>query len=327
MLVKFAIEADAIDNSASAPAHVKRLLKQWAYCGVLVYPPVRDVSIQRRLDELDQQPRKVWSEAWRKILKSKRNMYRSYPMDEGNFTWDDIMKCEDLAGYDEMFEVAILEDVRATVLNIPEGEAKYCHNVEVLRLPDLDMSIEFERSESRSMDRIRINKPVEDLWRERFQRLAEHSHEIAIVDSYALRDNAIQGTAKLLALLDRDSRGCDVTLYASPPTELTEDAESIRRKLLYTVRQLNEGGIRSLVVRLHPEDDFRIYAHDRHVRFDRNVLQIGRGIRVFRYETVREATDLGYIVLKEGSVEGKENDLDKKAYCIATFSIPVGSMR
>ena len=273
MLVKFAIEVDAIDNSASAPAHVKRLLKQWAYCGVLVYPPVRDVAIQRRLDGLDQKTRKVWREAWRQVLKSKMNMYRSSPMDEGDFTWDHIMKCEDLAGYDELFEVAILEEVRAAELDIPEGESKYCHDVEVVRLPDLDMSVEFERSESRGTDRIRINKPVENLWRERFQRLAEHSHEIVIVDSYALRDNDIPGTARLLGLLDRDSRGCEVTLYASPRTELPEDTESIRRKLLCTARQFNEGGIRSLAVRLHPEDDFRLYAHDRHIRFDRNVLQ------------------------------------------------------
>ena len=225
-----------------------------------------------------------------------------------------------------MFEVAILEEVRAAELDIPEGESKYCHDVEVVRLPDLDMSVEFERSESRGRDRIRINKPVENLWRERFQRLAEHSHEIVIVDSYALRDNDIPGTARLLGLLDRDSRGCEVTLYASPRTELPEDTESIRRKLLCTARQFNEGGIRNLAVRLHPEDDFRLYAHDRHIRFDRNVLQIGRGVRVFRHESVREATDLVHIVLKQGSVEGKENDLDKKAHSIATFNIPVGSL-
>ena len=56
------------------------------------------------------------------------------------------------------------------------------------------------------------------------------------------------------------------------------------------------------------------------------VLQIGRGVRVFRHESVREATDLVHIVLKQGSDEGKENDLDRKAHSIATFNIPVGSL-
>ena len=75
------------------------------------------------------------------------------------------------------------------------------------------------------------------------------------------------------------------------------------------VATLNSNGIKSVQVLLFQEADFRKYAHDRHIRFDRSVFRIGRGLRIFELPKVRESTDVDMIILQTGTREQKEVDL------------------
>ena len=305
MLVNFLIEPPAIDDNTNG-YHIKELRNKWERFGVLVHPSYSDGSLSRLSNEflkLDQETKGLWDDFWQEV---ENDPVR-------------FLRCRD------DFKVALISERRAGNEQIPNGASKYVRGIEAIRLTEVNLSNEFRKSEDISIKRIGIGERVTDLWQERFQQLARHAHEVVIVDEWAVRDNTIQELVRFLNLLEADSNGCDVEIYSSPKTERQEEVRAISDILSDCASQLSSYGINSIEVRLRPEDDFRLYAHDRHIRFDNRVIGVGRGLRVFQYETVREATDSSFWLLPSGTLEGKEKDLDEKAYRIADFCLPIGT--
>lgn len=332
MLIKFAFDIDTLDNSRKTSAHIKRFRKQWSYCGILVFPPFEDrMSIFARAASLERRPRQLWIKAWQEIAKNRKNNYRWLSaINEDSFNFDNLRSCDDLAKYSDRFEVAILQEQRADALAIPEGESRYCGRVEGIRLPEIDLSVEFERAEFIGKDRIRRNTLVETLWEERFRSFAQHSDEVAIVDPYALQNgDNIKGFFRFLDLLDGDSNRCKVTIYSKARGKLTnekthEKIPNIKRELTAGASLLTSGGISELEIRLYSENAFKRYAHDRHIRFNSNVFRIGRGMDIFNYAKVERATDVAHVVLPSGQNEHKEEDLMNNAPSTPFFPIPIG---
>ena len=315
MIVKFAIELDAINESIDK-SHINRVTKVWAYCGILVHPAC-DGSIERKIKEVkDQTIRKELTKHFKSARRKSKSGYRWLSSSNVQINWDD-----DLEKHEGKFEVAVLEATRADLfLEVPKGEGKYFGKVEGIRMCDIDQSEEFRYAEFLGSERIRKNKSINDLWDERFKSFAENSTEVVIVDQYAFRDDDFNGLIRFLSLLDRDSNGCNVTVYSTPSNQ----APNIEEKLRNNTSAFNGGGIDSIEVRLFLEREFKIYAHDRHIRFDRSVFHIGRGMRVFGPDAnglVKESTTVILVDLKTDKPEGKENDLDKKtsgarAFCL-----------
>ena len=329
MLLKFALEPDAIDNSTTQACN-NRLIEFWERFGVLVYPNPRDASIGARITNLQQGPQSRWQRTWTQVLRHSHR-YRYSPMSSGGeFTFSGIQELNDLARVDE-FEVAVLEETRALELDILEGEGKLFGDVEGVRLCDIDQSQKFQHSRRRSEEIVRIGKSVEDLWQERFQRFAQYSRNVVIFDRYAVRDDDnknIQGLFRLLDFLDRDANGCEITIYSSPEPAKNVDAEviSIRNLLGDKINGINGGGIKCVAVNLFRDDRFRRPGHDRHVRFDDNIFSIGIGVELFRYSNVRQAMDCTQTVLDLNKLEYRERSLDNDADAkIATFTVPIGT--
>ena len=108
MLVKFAMEIEAIDNSTTV-AHIKRLLETWERFGILVHPPRGDTSIIDRLKALNPATQKNWVSAWTTVVKNNGNAYRWDPIDGNTHHWEEIDTPDALADCQHKFEVAILE--------------------------------------------------------------------------------------------------------------------------------------------------------------------------------------------------------------------------
>ena len=329
MLVKFALEPDAIDNSTTQACN-NRLIQAWERFGVLVYPNPRDSFIKAIIANLRQGPQRRWQRTWAQVLRHPRRFRYSSEFDADDFAFSDIEGPRDLAQRHE-FEVAVLEETRALELDILDGDGKFFGNVEGVKLCDVDQSQKFQLSYQLSQEIIRINKPVDDLWQERFQRFAEYSQNIVIFDRFAVRDDAnqnISGLFRLIDLLDRDARGCNITIYSSPDPNINQQAavESIRNNLQSKSGGLNGSGIRSVEVRLFLDRIFRVPGHDRHIRFDDNIFSIGIGVELFRYGNVRQAMYCTQTVLDINRPEYRERRLDRDRNAhIATFIISVGA--
>ena len=326
MLVKFAIEPDAIDNSTTRACN-KRLIKAWEKFGVLVYPDFRDTSIMDIINNLDIGPRSRWQRTWEQIVRYRRRYRCSLSLDD-DFTFTNINEPNELAHHSE-FEVAVLEETRALELDIPEGESRPFGDVEGIRLCEIDQSDRFQRSEHLNDDIVRMNKSVEVLWQERFQRFAEFSDNIVIFDAYAVRDdnnNNISGLLRLLDFLERDSKGCKILIYSSPdPNNVNAEVASVRNQLEVKASGLNSGRIKSIEVRLFHFDRFRRPGHDRHIRFNDNIFSIGIGTELFHYPNVQQAMLCTQTVLEPGKPEYRERQLDNDRRAkIDAFPIPIG---
>ena len=304
MLLNFFIDPESIDDEINR-SHINALRNKWQLFGVLAHPSHSDGAfkdLRRRFAHLTQENRRLWNAAWQEI---ENDPVR-------------FLRCRDT------FQVALISKRLAGIEQIHDGDSKYVRGVEAIRLTQINDSREFTRAEDLSRQRISINERATDIWKERFQQLARHAREVVIVDEWAVRNNTIQGLLRFLQLLDGDCTGCEVIVYSSPETELQEEVNAISNRLGTWTSQLSTNGISRIEIRLRPEDDFRLYAHERHFRFDNRVLGIGRGLRIFQYVTVREATDSSFGLLSPGTREDKERDLDEKAYRLSDFCLPIG---
>ena len=196
MLVKFAIEPEAIDNSTTQ-ACANRLMTVWERFGILAYPDFNVIS-----NQIKQLPpgrsRRLWEVAWRRVSRNRHHYRHSYAVDD-DFTFSGINEPHQLAKRHE-FEIAVLEEARALEFEILEGEGKLFGDVEGVRLCDVDQSQKFRYSDRLNNDIVRINKSAEDLWQERFQRFAEYSKNIVIFDAYAVRDDRNQNIQGLFPI-------------------------------------------------------------------------------------------------------------------------------
>ena len=321
MLVQFAIETEAINNSTT-PAHIKRLLDKWERFGILVYPRRGDAALVNAISGLAPATRKYWMSTWEKVIKNNGKAYRWVPPDGTAFEWDKVDTPDALAMFVDELEVAVLEETRAAVLEIPDGESKFCGQVEGVRLWDIDISEKFSLSEALSSASIGVGESIKDVWSRRFQGFAAYSREVVVVDQYAARQNNIEGLLRLLKFLDRDTRSCRVTIYSSLSTS-GGDASLIESRIKAEAAQFSGKGIESVGVRVYRGMDFRKYAHDRHLRFDNCVFRIGRGVRIFEHSMLRDATDVHFVTVQPGTREQKEIDLEKFGTRVYKFRVSV----
>ena len=319
--MQFAIETEAINNSAT-PAHIKRLLDRWERFGILVYPRRGDTAVAKTIENLAPVPRKHWQSTWAKVMKNNGRAFRYVSSDGVVFDWERIDTPDALAASTNEFKVAILEETRAAVLEIPDGESRCCGQVEGIRLWDIDISEKFSCSETLSSAPIGIGESIRDTWIQRFRRLAAYSREVVVVDQYAARYNNTNGVLRLLRFLDRDTKNCRVTVYSSPDSP-GKGPQFLEAQIRAEIAKFSGNGIGSVSVHLFDESDFKKYAHDRHMRFDNSVVRIGRGLRIFEHPKVQEATDVDLLVLKPGTHEQKEMNLRNLGTMVHTFQVPV----
>lgn len=317
LLVQFAIETKAIDNSAT-PAHIARLLDRWGRFGILVYPRRGDPALTDRISKLPQTARKHWKTAWAKIAKNNGNAYRWVSTGGCVIEWNKVFTPESLASFDDEFEVAVLDESRAAALEVPDGEGRRCGKVEAIRLRDVDVSEEFSLSETLGSAPIDIGESTEDIWSRRFQRFAAHSRHVVVVDRYAVRN--LDGILRLLRWLNRDARRCRVTVYSCLDARVG-GARLIEGRVKAEVAPFSGRGLGSVGVRLFRDKDFRRYADDRHLRFDNSVFRIGRGMTIFERDLTRDATDVHFVVLPSGTRDKKETDLEQSGRMVHRFRV------
>ena len=286
MLVNFYIDPEAVDNDTNR-SHVRGLRRKWRTLGVLTHPSQDDggfKNIRRKFLHLDQSIQRIWARVWREI----ENDTTCYP------------RCKD------NFRVALVSETRAEGRQIDHGDSAYFqseslgNNVEWVRLTEVNDSKEFERAETLAMTPISSNQPVQRLWRDRFQSLANTSQDIVIIDRYTAVEsfycrNGAHGTDcelfRLLDLIEQDSRSCTVTVYSSCDAGRTRQnppaLEDLKDSLRSEIRNRDFQNIKSVTLYLPNNHNFSgSEARDRFIRFDCKVCDIGHGIDIFKGQNV-----------------------------------------
>ena len=315
MLTRFAIEPAAIVSSGSktqdqearieSRSRHKRLIQWWRSHGILIDPKKGPASVVSSLRNIDLDPgiRDLWSVAWKQMIDIRRIDSNGAGACDP-ISWSELESPYDFQSYRDMIELALVEPIRAAVLGLSDDgtSTQYysvtCCGIDVTKLLAFDLSREYARIDTLRHKSIPSGQKREVIWQERFAKLARCGKRVSIVDRHALvnigqNDN---GFFSLLNLLDRDSQGCNITLYASSKAYHRSDVSigHIDDQLKGKITKLNRKGVREVSVFLCPDSDFGKIYPDRFIRFDHCVCDIGHGLEVFSRPKTFRSNSFGF---------------------------------
>ena len=297
MVVRFAIEPDAlIDVSYSSPrdmiGHHKRLIKLWEQYGLLVDPGEGPDSITSIFgSQVFRTVRTMWQEAW----KTKHRCRRVRPAKDNHIRWQDLNSPSDVAAYEHMIDLALVEAVRGIAyLGIPEEDqddqerdvfSTYCGAVEaaLFKYPEQSHAFAYIVELSRRTV-MPAGQSRSEMWSAWFGKLAPKSKEVAIIDRYGFSRWDFNGICWTLDSLAEGMSGGVVTIYASNPLTLAPpgvpEPELLSR--ISTVLTRKPRNLKSVTIFLVANQEM---TKDRYIRFDECAFSIGHGVsEAFRYE-------------------------------------------
>lgn len=282
MLTRFALDPVAL--LAAGDGEHKRLAREWVQCGVLCHngASFAESELAPIIEKLPQAARILWQ----KILKTAWIK----PAPEG---WAGVCGLEDhpdsAAVLNGELDLACLEETRLELAR--EEVSRSCPNLELGQLKDIDTTKAFERSHSLSEKRT-DNIKVSELWRERFAVSASVVRNVTIVDRFALADGeGINGLEAFLVLLDGSGHKVNITIYSSFGDDRLNLTESEAQDRMVAIRQrLARGGAGGIKMFLTDSRSFGRVEHDRFVKFDHLVFEIGSGMAVFNGRDAKQST-------------------------------------
>lgn len=278
MLVPFALEPEAVNVSDGATAQILAqhhvFLQTWIDLGLLIRPAQDADGLLSVIESMPQSFRT----RWKKALKHARTIC-------GPDGWRGLQQVENIKDLDALkdcAELALVDETTAMVsLEIPEEEPGRHFsdlNLEVCKFDCVALSHKISDVEALSETGIRRGDKIVDVWNKRFRALARSSRFVTVVDRYALTDGAgLAGLERFLKELDGAGRNTCLTVFASIESCNDEDAAS--NALVQIRPKLSRGGIREIQLYLVPDREFR-RVHDRYVRFERSVCELGEGLSV-----------------------------------------------
>ena len=301
MVVKFAIEPDAlIDGSYDSPRDMigqhKRLIRLWEQYGILVDPSEGPDSITSKFDNEElRKVRTVWQEAW----KAKRLCRRVRPEKGHHVRWKTLNSPSDVAAYEQLIEVALVEAVRGIAyLGIPEEDSEgqgdnlystYCGSVEaaLFRYPEQSHTFAsiMELSQRTVMPAQQSRSYIWSTW---FENLAQKSREVVIIDRYGFSRRNFNGMCWTLQFLTEGMTDGVVAIYASNPSTLdgltVSEPDIVNR--IRTVLARNPRNLKSVMLFLMVDQEM---TRDRYIRFDECAFSIGHGVsEAFKDERLAE---------------------------------------
>lgn len=280
MLARFSIDPAAL-VVASESDH-KRLFREWMRYGVLCHnaDSFAESELAGAIESMSQSARILW----KKLLKTA--WMQSAPW----CGWHGLEDHPDqAAALNGVLDLACLDETRRELVR--EEVHKTCPGLELSLFGDLDTSETFERSHKLAGERTNGIK-VSDLWKERFTLPASMARNITIVDRYALADGeGINGLESFLVLQDGAGRKVNVTIFSSYGDECLCLSETDAQDRVAGIRKrLARGGVGDISLFLTKSRNFGRVEHDRFLKFDHLVFEIGSGMAVFNGTHAKQST-------------------------------------
>jgi hypothetical protein len=205
-----------------------------------------------------------------------------------------VENLDDLRVFRRHLDLACLDEVRASLLGMPEDAVSFLPedlDLEVCRLDLADRSKAFGKSRRLSKEDIASGRKVDEVWQERFSALAEFSRHITLLDRYSMHNHKLclkkrqpSGLRKLVTQLGRAGRKRSLTVCCSDKNGSETEAKDL---LMDVVMSMNQGGLASANLFVASEDFFSAHVHFRYLRFDRTICSLDTGIEVLAGTSVR----------------------------------------
>ncbi|BAV75890.1 hypothetical protein PCAU_3681 [Pseudomonas chlororaphis subsp. aurantiaca] len=295
-------EAGLLKDESFCAVH-DTIIDYWKRYGVLVMPDGAAASYLQSIKKLPPKFHQRWVGAF--TSNSKYQSENSWGQCESYSTFQNA--CELFC----FFETAVAEDTLSAVICDNDKTLRQCPSTlfEVVGIGSITESQNFKASRESSITDIRYGADINDVWMSKFEGFVRHQNKIYISDRYVfesvVRDlqcgYSKSSIVKFIEMLplgrkfnitilsDGDAKGsvmhdevCNYfTKYVVGSSPL---AQKISRLKLVSMATLK----------------FKRFAHDRYVRFDKHVCQVGVGMSIFERHGV-PATSFTVKMLYESS--------------------------
>jgi len=291
MLVPFVIDADSFaPDPAWTPAQVRTyhesLLDVWQRIGLLVYDAdsFENSKLKKAVQQLPQKLRPLWQE-----------MLERAPLRACGIRWDGTVSFDNICQLSRITSLAFVDDARAEVeFGLTEDDlskpAAGAPDIEVCRFISAGQARAFQQALAQSAIHIEVGDKFSDIWALRFRSLAAAPiKRVTIVDRYAVSQHfccpqtQLSGLERFLRLLDQDADGArHVTLLSAWTADLAQKKlTDVEAELRIAMSRLASKKVKRLKIIMVPNAGFRDDGHDRFLRFEEYVWNIGLGLEVF----------------------------------------------
>lgn len=312
MLVPFTVDpsslaSDPLWTPAQVQGYHQSLLDVWGQYGLLVqrFDATDATGFLAAIDSLPQKQKLLWQAAC-----------QAYPLHIVNAGWNGSISRNEMHLTQSLCDLALIEDAAAEIefgfapddLSKPFGVPD---PIELCRFIAADKALSFRRAGVLAGVHIEPGDSYEKTWKARFHGLAiAPIKRISIVDRYAVSrhfghtqsaETGLSGLERFLKLLDMDSP-CPryIALYSAWTSDISQMLiGDIKRELSGIISHLPRLNVKRIKVCMIPNAKFSDLSHDRFVRFENYVWDLGLGLQVFEGPRCQERSSAQF---KSGEV-------------------------
>lgn len=217
----------------------------------------------------------------------------------------------ELDSYGDFEEVKVLSNLFKTLFSDEtagflvcgnEQLSRYCEETsfEIVSAPELTQSRNFQNSFLAASRDIVAAERIEDIWAQRFKKLAAYSKRVVVSDRYLFqrlitsleRGLASTSMSAFFRLITKEPGDFYITVISdggcADSQFRTEIVNYLERLFLSSANYGRR--IKSLTLVSGLTSDFQEHAHDRYIRFDEHVCALGIGMEVFEAGKTRNTT-------------------------------------
>ncbi|RMU67572.1 hypothetical protein ALP24_102904 [Pseudomonas syringae pv. aptata] len=304
MVTEFSFDTDFFDSQAlttpgQSAAH-DSILQLWRDHGVLVLTPEK---YEPAISLIKKFPTK-YQQRWREAFQDNRTLLVN--QDWGDFC--DYNNFNELTKLCSIFKTGVAEDEIGKILSGTDDATIFCSKTgfELLGAGAISESLNFKASRLAGSNEIKFGTLANEIWSEKIEPLAKYTKNITIIDRYCFtriretlnRGSINSGVLSVLKMLSSTNRKFNVKIISGAGEKGSDAYNEI---VNYFDRNIvNNGpvrrGLNSLTLISNHDNFFRDYAHERFIRFDMHVCEIGLGLQVFEsYPSPMTKFSLKYI--------------------------------
>ncbi|WP_409286471.1 hypothetical protein [Pseudomonas aeruginosa] len=289
MITEFAFDKNFFDskslNTAGQSAAHDSILQMWRDHGVLVSNPNKFNDFLELIRKLPIKYQQRWKEAL--------EYYRTSMVDSD---WGDFCEYENFAklkSLSSIFKTALADDEISQILADNEDSAMHCGitGFELLGAGAASESINFQSCRTAGRTEIPFGTTAQAIWSEKIFPLAKYSKNITIIDRYLYtrvldglaRGSTASGALGFLRMLSDVDKKFNITMISGGEERNSTAYHEITNYFNVNVasRPPIAKNLNSLTLISNHDNFFRDYAHERFIRFDSHVCEIGVGMQIF----------------------------------------------
>jgi len=302
-LDKSVFDAALLKDESFSAVH-DTIIEYWKRYGILILP---NDSAKDYLESIKTLPPK-FHQRWIRAFTTHSKFQSTDSWNECN----SYASFQQLSALSHIFTTALSEDTVSAVICDNEKTIRQCPQsfFELVGIGSLTESTNFNTSKNNATKDITFGSDINDIWLEKFEKLTKYHNKIFISDRFIfssiLRDlgNGYKTSiAKFIEMLPLD-RKFNITILSDGDAQSsqmhTEISNYFSKHIIKSPPLAQK--ISKLKLISMTTTNFQDFAHDRYIRFDKHVCQIGIGMAIFERFDV-PATTFTVKMLYESTAE------------------------